>query len=160
MKKTTAVAELENEYCVITYNRDTDGFDLNAEAHEKQEYTICIMKKTAMFRGYDPIEELDEVLSSELRLNSPISTAFSKENNISFPEWQYDQILINISTVDESYCRSLIARTREAIDGEMYRGILVYLYCGKTSERDIQRVTDLISKILSTVCFTSFGRYP
>ena len=144
---TTAVAELENEFCVITYDRDTDGFDLNAEAHGKQEYTICIMKKTAMLRGYDPIEDLDEVLSSELRLNSPISTAFSKENNISSPEWQYDQRLINITTVDESYCRSLIARIREAIDGEMYRGILVYLYCGKTSERDIQRVIDLIKSL-------------
>ena len=142
-----AVSGLENEYCVITYDTEANRFDLNAEAHGKQEYTICIMKKMTMLRGYDPIDELDEELSNELRLNVPVSTAFSQENNISSPEWQYDQILINVSKINEMYCRSLMAKVKEATDGEMYRGILVYLYCGKTSERDIPIVTKLIKSL-------------
>ena len=88
------LAGLENEYCVITYDTEANRFDLNAEAHGKQEYTICIMKKMTMLRGYDPIDEMDEELSNELRLNVPVSTAFSQENSISSPEWQYNQILI------------------------------------------------------------------
>lgn len=144
---TAAVAELENEYCVITYDTEANRFDINAEAHGKQEYTICIMKKMTMLRGYDPIDELDEELSNELRLNIPVSTAFSQENNISSPEWQYDQILINISKINEMYCRSLMAKVKEATDGEMYRGILVYLYCGKTSERDIPIAAKLIKAL-------------
>ncbi len=142
-----AVSGLENEYCVITYDTDANRFDLNAEAHGKQEYTICILKKMTALRNYDPIDELDEELSNELRLNVPLSTAFSQENNISSPEWQYDQILINVSKINEMYCRSLMAKVKEATDGEMYRGILVYLYCGKTSERDIPIVTKLIKAL-------------
>lgn len=142
-----ALSGLENEYCVITYDTDANRFNLNAEAHGKQEYTICIMKKMTMLRGYDPIEELDEELSNELRLTAPVSTQFSQENNISSPEWQYNKVLINVSKINEMYCRSLIAKVKDAIDGEMHRGILVYLYCGKTSERDIPIVTKLI-KIL------------
>lgn len=105
------------------------------------------MKKMTMLRGYDPIEELDEELSNELRLTAPVSTQFSQENNISSLEWQYNKVLINVSKINEMYCRSLIAKVKDAIDGEMHRGILVYLYCGKTSERDIPIVTKLI-KIL------------
>lgn len=142
-----AISGLENEYCVITYDTDANRFDLNAEAHGKQEYTICIMKKMTMLRGYDPIEELDEELSNELRLTTPVSTAFSQENNISSPEWQYNQVLINVSRINEMYCRSLIAKVKDATDGEMYRGILVFLYCGKTSERDIPIVTKLIKTL-------------
>ena len=138
-----SVSGLENEYCVITYDTEANRFDLNAEAHGKQEYTICIMKKMTMLRGYDPIDELDEELSNELRLNAPVSTAFSQENNISSPEWQYDQLLINVSKINEMYCRSLMSKVKEATDGETYRGILVYLYCGKTSKRDIPIVTKL-----------------
>ena len=143
----SAVVGLENEYCVIMYDTESNRFELNAEAHGKQEYTICIMKKMTMLRGYDPIEELDEELSNELRLNVPLSTAFSQENNISSPEWQYEQILINVSKINENYCRSLMSKVREATDGEMYRGILVYLYCGKTSERDIPIVTKLFKSL-------------
>lgn len=139
-----AVAGLENEYCVITYDTEANRFDLNAEAHGKQEYTIFIMKKMTMLNSFDPIDEMDEELSNELRLNVPLSTAFSHENNISSPEWQYDQVLINISKINEMYCRSLMAKVKEATDGEKYRGILVYLYCGKTSERDIPIVTKII----------------
>ena len=141
------ISGLENEYCVITYDTDANRFYLNAEAHGKQEYTICIMKKMTMLRGYDPIEELDEELYNELRLNTPISTAFSQKNNISSPEWQYHQVIIHVSKVNEMYCRSLIAKVENAIDGEMYRGILVFLYCGKTSERDIPIVTKLIKTL-------------
>lgn len=142
-----AVAGLENEYCVITYDTDANRFDLNAEAHGKQEYTICIMKKMSMLRNYDPIDELDEELSNELRLNVPVSTAFSQENNISSPEWQYDQILMNVSKINEMFCRSLMTRVKEATDGEQYRGIFVYLYCGKTSERDIPIAIKLIKAL-------------
>lgn len=142
-----AISTLENEYCVITYDTDSNRFDLNAEAHGKQEYTICIIKKMTMLRDYDPIDDLDEELYNELRLNTPVSTAFSQENNISSPEWQYDQILINISKINEAYCSSLIAKVKDAIDGEMYRGILVFLYCGKTAERDIPIVTKLIKTL-------------
>ena len=141
------VAVLENEYCVITYYTENNRFDLNAEAHGKQEYTICVMKKMTLLRGYDPIEELDEELSNELRLNVPISTAFSQENNISSPEWQYDQILINISKISEMYCRSLMSKVKDATDGEMCRGIIVYLYCGKTSERDISIAIKLVKDL-------------
>ena len=142
-----AISWLENECCVITYDTSANRFDLNAEAHGKQEYTICIMKKMNMLRGYDPIDELDEELSNELRLNTPVSTAFSQENNISSPEWQYDQILINVSKINEMYCRSLIAKVKDAVDGEKHRGILVFLYCGKTTERDIPIVTKLIKTL-------------
>ncbi len=142
-----AVAMLENEYCVITFDTEASRFDLNAEAHGKQEYTFCIMKKIAMLRNYDPIDELDEELSNDLKLNVPLSTAFSQNNNISSPEWQYGQILINVSKINEMFCRSTMTRVKEAIDGEQYRGILVYLYCGKTSERDIPIATKLIKAL-------------
>lgn len=82
-----AISELEKEFCVIAYDTEANRFDLNAEAHGKQEYTICKIKKIATLRGYDPIDELDEELSNELRLNMPVSTAFSQENNISSSEW-------------------------------------------------------------------------
>lgn len=143
----SAVSGLENEYCVISYDADANRFDLNAEAHGKQEYTICIMKKMTMLCGYDPIDELDEELSNELRLNVPVSTAFSQENNVSSPEWQYDQLLLNISKINEMFCRSLITKVKEATDGEKYRGVLVYLYCGKTFERDITIATKLIKAL-------------
>ncbi len=140
----SAVAGLENEYCVITYNADINRFELNEEAHGKQEYTSHIIKKMSLLRDYDPIEELDEELLSELRLNVPVSTAFSQENNISSPEWQFDQMLLNISTISEMFCRSLLTKVKDAVDGEKYRGILVYLYCDKTSEAYILKAIDLI----------------
>ena len=141
---TSSVTGLENEYCVITYDTEANRFDLNADAHGKQEYTICIRKKMTTLRDYDPIGELDEELANELKLNVPLSTAFSQERNISSPEWQYEQILINISKIDEMFCRSLMTKVKEATDGEKLRGIIVYLYCGKTAERDVQIATKLI----------------
>lgn len=141
---TAAVSELENECCVISFDTDSKRFDLNAEAHGKQEYNICVMKKTAMLRGYDPIDELDEELLKDLNLNAPVQTAFGQNNCISSPEWQFDKVLINISKMNEPCCRFLISKVKEATDGERYRGVLVYLYCGKTSERDIPIATALI----------------
>jgi len=143
----SAVARLENEYCVVSYDTETNRFDLNAEAHGKQEYMICTMKKMSMLLDYDPIGGLDEELSNELRLNTPISTAFSQENSISSPEWQYEQLLINISKISETFCRSLITKVNGANDGEMYRGIMVYLYCGKTSNIDILIAGRLIKSL-------------
>ncbi len=68
------LAVLENEYCVITYDTENNRFDLNAEAHGKQEYTICVMKKMTLLRGYDPIEEE----RPDIRIDGVFSMIFTK----------------------------------------------------------------------------------
>lgn len=144
---------LENEHCVITYDEKTNSYDLNAEAHGKQEYLWAISKKTALLRNYDAIEGMSEELISELKLNSPENTAFAQINHIASPEWQFEKRMINIASVNEMYCRSLVNTVQSAFDGEKYRGIIVYLYCGKTAGRDIPIVQRLI-------CSLELNKYP
>jgi hypothetical protein len=141
-----AVSKLENEHCVISFDENQSRFDLNAEAHGRQEFNLCILKKRASLREYDPIAEIDEELLSSLRLNTPENTSFGTENNISSSEWQFEKRLINISSINESMCNSLAAYLTTANDGEKYRGIIVYAYCGKMADRDMAIATKLIKK--------------
>lgn len=141
---TEAMSTLENEHCVITYDEKTHSYDLNAEAHGKQEYLWAISKKTALLRNYDVIAGMSEELISELKLNSPENTAFAQINHIASPEWQFEKRIVHVASVNEMYCRSLINTVQSAFDGEKYRGIIVYLYCGKTAARDIPIVQRLI----------------
>lgn len=137
---------LENEFCVVTFDSQTNHFDLNAEAHGQREYNICFSKRLMLTRSFDPIDEMDETLQESLRLNVPENTAFAVENNISSPEWQFRKILIKIIDVTESYCRSLIENLKNATDGEQYRGIILYLYGGKNWDKEILRLTKIIRK--------------
>lgn len=142
-----ALVMLENDYYVISFNQDTNRYDLNAEAHGKQEYTICVSKKMISLRDFDPISEVDEELLRELRLNISMPTKFGQDNYISSSEWQYEKLLVNISQVNETFCRRIFNAVKEATNGESLRGIIVYLYCGTTSDRDLPIVTKLISSL-------------
>ena len=135
---------LENEFCVVSFDSHTNSFDLNAEAHGQREYTICFSKRLMLNRNYDPIAEMDETLQNSLRLNVPENTAFAVENNISSPEWQFRKVLIKITDLTESYCRSLIENLKNSTDGEQYRGIIIYLYVGKNWDKEILRLTKVI----------------
>lgn len=141
-----ALAVLENEHCVISYDENLNRYDLNAEAHGKQEYIIAMMKKLTSLRMYDPVMDMDEELLNELRITTPENTSFATEYNISSSEWQFEKRLINISTVNETFGSSLLSYFDRAVDGEQYRGIIVYVYCGKTSDRDIPILQRVISQ--------------
>lgn len=133
----TALVVLENEHCVISYDENLNRYDLNSEAHGKQEYTIAMMKKLASLRMYDPVMDMDEELLNELRITTPENTSFATDYNISSSEWQFEKRIINISSVNDSFGSSLLSYFNRAVDGEQYRGIIVYVYCGKTLDRDI-----------------------
>ena len=137
---------LENEFCVVSFDSQTNHFDFNAEAHGQREYTICFSKRLLLTRNYDPIDDMDETLQDSLRLNIPENTAFALENNISSPEWQFRKVLIKIPYVTESYCRSLIENLKNATDGERYRGVILYLYGGKNWDKEILRLIKVIGQ--------------
>lgn len=139
-----AITVLENEHCVITFDENLNRYTLNAEAHGKQEYTIALMKKQVMLRSYDPIMDMDEELLNELKINQPENTSFAIERQISSSEWQFEKRFISSSEVSEAFCNSIILRLNNAVDGELCRGIIVYVYCGKTADRDIAALTKLI----------------
>lgn len=142
----TALSILEKEYCVITYDENVNRYDLNAEAHGKQEYNILLMKKQMLLKSYDPVTDMDEDLLNELRITTPENTAFAQDNYISSSEWQFEKRIMNISTVTESLGSSLINYFNNAVDGEQYRGIILYVYCGKTTDRDLPILQKLINK--------------
>lgn len=142
-----ALKGLENEFCVLNFDDNTHRFDINAEAHGKQEYNICISKKQLQLRNYDPIANIDEVLKLELGLLNPEPTSFGTDNNIISAEWKYEQRLTSIAEINESYCNSLLYHFNIAVDGELSRGIIIYAYCGKLMERDIEIVKRLIKKL-------------
>ena len=137
----------------MSFDSQTNHFDLNAEAHGQREYTICFSKRLLLTRNYDPIDEMDETLQDSLKLNVPENTAFALENNISSPEWQFRKILIKITDVTESYCRSLIENLKNATDGGQYRGVILYLYGGKNWDKEILRLIKVIGQ-------TKAERYP
>ena len=144
---------LENEFCVVSFDAQTNHFDLNAEAHGQREYNICLSKRIMLTRNYDPIDEMDEALQDSLRLNVPENTAFAVENNISSPDWQFCKEVIRISDLTESYCRSLIEKNKNAVDGERYRGVIVYLYGGRSRDKEVLQLTTILRK-------TNADRYP
>lgn len=142
----TALSVLENEYCVITFDENVSRYDLNAEAHGKQEYNIALMKKQMLLRSYDPVTDMDEELLNELRITTPENTAFAQENNISSSEWQFEKRIINIANITESFGNSLLSYFNSAVDGEQCRGMIIYVYCGKTADRDLPILQKVINK--------------
>ena len=144
---------LENKFCVVSFDAQTNHFDLNAEAHGQREYNICLSKRIMLTRNYDPFDEMDEALQNSLRLNIPENTAFAVENNISSPEWQFSKALIRINDLTESYCRSLIEKLKNATDGEQYRGVIFYLYGGRNWDKEVLRLINILKQ-------TEADRYP
>lgn len=142
----SAITVLENEHCVITYDENVNRYDLNTEAHGKQDYNIALMKKQMLLKSYDPVTDIDEELLNELRITTPENTAFAQENNISSSEWKFEKRIINIATVNESFGSSLLTYLKSAVDGEQCRGVIVYVYCGKTTDRDIVILQKIINK--------------
>ncbi len=149
----TGLSSLENEFCVVSFDRNNNCFDLNAEAHGYREYMLCLSKRIILARTFDPISEMDEELMNELRLNIPENTSFSNERNISSSEWQYEKSIIKISDFNESYCRSLLNYFKSAVDAEKLRGKIIYIYAGKDWEKSL-------SYMVSATKNTDIDKYP
>lgn len=99
-------------------------------------------------RVHQPLDtENDELVVRNICVTVEEFSFRAFAHRIDSNEWQYDQILMNVSKVDEMFCRFMMTRINEATDGEQNRGIMVYLYCGKTSERDIPIVIKLIKTL-------------
>lgn len=138
----SSLEKLENDLCLVSFDDNTNRFDLNTEAHGKQEYSITVLKKQSKLKNYDPVAEVDEELLIELKVTTPENTSFAMDNNIASSEWQFEKRLITISQFDNDFCKTIKYHFDTAVDGEKFRGLLVYVYLGDNS--DITVIQNLI----------------
>lgn len=138
-----ALNSLENNHGVISFDSNTNRFDLMAEANGMNEFKREFIRKKLMVSGYNGIASCDDELSCDLNLAVPEETAFGFEHKINSGEWCFEKRLMCSSDFNSDYCKSLGYYFNNATDGETSRGIVIYIYCGKTAERDIEYIHKL-----------------
>ena len=138
-----ALNGLENNYGVISFDSNTNRFDLMAEANGMNEFKREYIRKKLMVNGYNGIVSCDDELIRDLNLASAEETAFGFEHKINSGEWCFEKRLICSSDFTSDYCKSLKYYFNNACDGETARGVLIYIYCNNKADRDIEIIHKL-----------------
>ncbi len=140
-----AVKNLEDRHGVISFDDQSKTYDLIAEANGFNEFKrIYARYKTGVQAD---IENADEEMLEALGITTPVETSFAQENHISSSEWTFEKRLLNVSSIDESYLNSLLITLDSAYDGETSRGAVLYAYCDKDSEYEIERLSSICAKL-------------
>lgn len=142
----TTISSLENNYGVISFDEKVRRFDFLEETSGFNDYQRIFVRKKLMYLKYNGIIECDDELINDMKLNTPEETSFSHEHQINSREWRYDKILIASSEVNNDKFNKWCYQVDNANDGESSRGLLVYIYCGKSSDRDIEHICGLYRK--------------
>lgn len=140
---TAALNGLENNHGVISFDSNTNRFDLMAEANGMNEFKREYIRKKLMVNKYNGVASCDDELSQELNLSAAEETSFAMERKINSSEWCFEKRLMCAADFNNDYCKSLGYYFDNAVDGETPRGIIIYLYCGKNADRDIEYVQKL-----------------
>ena len=140
---TAAINGLENDHGVISFDTNTNRFDLMAEANGMNEFKREYIRKKLMVNKYNGVASCDDELSQDLNLSAAEETSFAMERNINSSEWCFEKRLMCSANFNNDYCKSLEYYFNSAVDGETPRGLIIYLYCGKTADRDIEYVYKL-----------------
>ncbi len=135
-----ALNGLENNHGVISFDSNVNRFDLMAEANGMNEFKREFIRKKLMVSGYNGIASCDDELSQDLNLTTPEETAFGFEHKINSSEWCFEKRLICSADFNTDYCKNLSYYFNNATDGETPRGIVIYIYCGKMADCDIEYI--------------------
>lgn len=142
----TAISSLENNYGVISFDENVRRFDFLEETSGFNDYQRIFVRKKLMNLKYNGIIEYDDELINDIKLNTSEETSFSHEHQINSCEWRYEKILIDSSDVTSDKFNKWCYQVDNANDGESARGLLVYIYCGKNSDRNIEHICGLYRK--------------
>lgn len=138
-----AVNGLENNFGIISFDSNINRFDLMAEANGMNEFKREYIRKKLMVGGYNGIVSCGIELLQDMNLSINEETSFAIEHKINSSEWCFEKRLICASDFNTDYCKSLNYYFNNAMDGETPRGIIIYLYCDKMADRDIEIVHKL-----------------
>ena len=142
----SAIKSLENLHGVITFDENTNSFDLIAEANGFNEFKRVFNRYRVMSKPAT-IEECDDSIRKELSLLTDIETSFAQHHHISSLEWRFKKILLDSTDITSDY---LISRFRELdanISGEDHRGLLIFAYCNQNTQSEIDRLISLSKEL-------------
>lgn len=132
---------LEDRHGVIAYDDQAKSYDLIAEANGFNEFKrVYVRYKTGREVS---IEDCDEDTLRALGVLDPVDTAFAQEKHISSGEWKFERRIVESQTVDNSYIANATRCLDMANNGEDYRGLLLYVYCSKDAENEIERLSNV-----------------
>ena len=141
----SALVSLEQMYAVISFDDNAKVFDFIAEANGLNEFKR-VFQRYALGVQAD-INDCDETTLMELSLTSPVDTSFAQEHHISSTEWCFKQALVSSDNITEAYISSRLNELSMAYTGEEPRGLLLYAYCNKNADTEIDRLSKLHSKL-------------
>lgn len=140
-----AIKNLEDRHGVISFDDQSNTYDLIAEANGFNEFKRIYARYNTGVQA--DIENADEEMLDALGITTPVETSFAQENHISSSEWTFEKRLLNTSSIDESYLNSLLMTLDSSFDAETSRGAALYAYCCNGSESEIERLSDICAKL-------------
>ena len=136
---------LKEIHGVVAFDEHAKTYDLIAEANGFNEFKRIFAKYRLGVKS--TIDDLDEAVLAQIGLTTPVETSFGQDNQISTTEWGFDRLLVDAAEISESYLRNAMYSTTENCDGEKLRGVLIYAYCHKNPEREIERIKSLCKSL-------------
>ena len=137
-----AINSLENLHGVVSFDENSNTFDLIAEANGINEFKRVLRRYNATAKETS-ISDCDDALRKELNLNSDIETSFAHIHNISSLEWRFKRTLIDSSDITEYFINSKKREMEAEYSGEQARGELIFAYCAKSADKEINRLANI-----------------
>lgn len=146
-----ALKNLENMHGVISYDENSNSFDLIAEANGFNEFKrIC--NRYRMLVRTATIEDCDDSIRKELSLTVDIETAFAQKHHISSLEWRFKKTLMDSSSISESVIITKLRELERDYSGDGCRGEIIFAYCSKDSKSEIMRLTAIYKRLSLSKC--------
>lgn len=139
---TLALRDLENLHGVVSFDENTNTFDLIAEANGLNEFKRVYSRYRIMTNSA-VIGDMDESLRKELSLTTEIETSFGQVHNIVSLEWKFKKSLYNSTEINRDLLASKLCSIESASNGEDCRGELIFAYCPANASSEISRLSAL-----------------
>ena len=146
-----AIRKLENNHGVISYDENSNSFDLIAEANGFNEFKR-VFGKYRVFAKPATIEDCDDSIKKELSLLTDIETGFAQHHHISSLEWRFKKSLLDSKEITESMILSKLRTLNSDYSGDGVRGEILFAYCSEKSEVEISRLTEISRRIRLSQC--------
>lgn len=140
-----ALKSLENMHGVIVFDENAHTFDLVAEANGFNEFKRIFTRYRLGVAA--SIEDCDANIQKDLSLDREMETSFAQDHNIASTEWSFNRALVDSTSITEFYLSSAINRLNASLSGESSRGLMIYAYCAKNAESEVERISFLYKKL-------------
>lgn len=140
-----SVKELESNFGVIRFDDSIKRFEMLADANGRNEFNRKLINYKIRVSTINPLEFIDETISTDMGLTRFEETTFALDNHISSTEWKFSKRIINSKFINEDYIKKNISMIKPVEGTDIStRGIINFVYVDKDSYDEVGRINKLL----------------